>query len=554
MRDRKNYTFIFSALIGFAVFLLIYGVRPLNVTYDDWIFNGFIETDILQRYAGWLAYRNSPDLFPLTFSEYISFPFGDYASLADGIPIALIFFKIIEPILPETFQFSGILVCLSFILQSVCGALLMSEFTKNRYVAILSGAIFCFSPVMIERAFRHTSLSFHFIILLAILFYIKSKKQPCKKIYVGFALIIMLSVTMHLYFTPMIVGFALAALLDGAVCKKFKPSYLVIVSAGIFITLLLCYLLGLLGLGVGNTSGYGSMGMNLNALFNPTSLDTNWWVPGQGRLDWSLFLPMRALTHNNIESFNYLGVGILGALFVVIIFFILNIKRCLPQIHGFLKQHPFLVGFAVFSTLFAISNTVSAFSYTLITVALPQQLLNIFNVFRASGRLFWSVNYMLVLAALIFITKTCAKRRFLTVTMLAALLAVQLIDLSPALIYKHNYFENEVVYENFGAEELVEFMDDTEIFYTLELREDRILSAYLYKNNKKTNIHLISRDGYMISELTDDMQDTYDLLLNARSPYDATYYTADANKAELIMAANPDMEMRELYGGYVLRR
>ncbi len=554
MNNRINrYNIVFCALVGVAVFLLIYGVRPLDVTYDDWIFNGYVETDILQHYAGWLAYRNTGEIFPLTFTDYISFPYGDYASLADGIPLAMLLFKLIDPILPATFQFFGILICLSFILQSVCGGLLIGEFTQNRFSIVLSGAVFCLSPIMIERAFRHTALSFHFLILLAILLYFKARREPSHKIFVGFALLIMLSVTLHLYFTPMIVGFALAALLDVAVNKKVRLSYLLIFLAGIVGAFILCYLLGFLGLGINNTSGYGSMGMNLNALFNPTSLDTNWWVPGQGRLDWSLFLPMRALSLNNIESFNYLGMGVLVTLFAAIVFLLFNFKCKIQCIIAFLKKHPFLIGFAAFSTLFAVTNTVSAFSYTLFTVPLPQMILDLFDVFRASGRMFWSVNYLIVFGAIIFLITLTSKRRFLAQSALALLLVIQLVDLIPALSYKHDYFEKTAVYKNPDAEKIVEFMDDTDIFYTLELREDRIMSVYLYKQDKKTNIHLISRDGYMVDELMSDMQNTYNLLLEGVSPYNATYFTTEFEKAEQILEANPDLEMTSTNEGYILR-
>lgn len=86
---------ILYAALGIGVFLLIYGPASLDVTYDGWILNGYVETDIVQRYAGWLAYRNADSFFPLTFSSLISFPFGDYTSLADSIPLAEIFFKLL---------------------------------------------------------------------------------------------------------------------------------------------------------------------------------------------------------------------------------------------------------------------------------------------------------------------------------------------------------------------------------------------------------------------------------------------------------------------------
>ena len=54
--------------IGLAVFLLVYGPVPLDPTRDDWLLGGYIETDLLQHYAAWLAIKNQGLGWPLTFT------------------------------------------------------------------------------------------------------------------------------------------------------------------------------------------------------------------------------------------------------------------------------------------------------------------------------------------------------------------------------------------------------------------------------------------------------------------------------------------------------
>ena len=57
--------FLLGALIGVLSFLVVYGVTPLDPTRVNWIGLGYDEWDIQQRYAGWMAYRNSDWRFPL---------------------------------------------------------------------------------------------------------------------------------------------------------------------------------------------------------------------------------------------------------------------------------------------------------------------------------------------------------------------------------------------------------------------------------------------------------------------------------------------------------
>ena len=50
-------SFALGAFFGALVFISLYGVRILDVTYDDWLLTGWY--DLSQHYAGWQLYRAS---------------------------------------------------------------------------------------------------------------------------------------------------------------------------------------------------------------------------------------------------------------------------------------------------------------------------------------------------------------------------------------------------------------------------------------------------------------------------------------------------------------
>ena len=99
--------FTLGAVIGFIIFILIYGLDILNFTKDNLIINGYIEKDIAQHYAGWMLFRNSPWQFPLGVGQNISYPFGSAVSYTDSIPLFAIIFKMFRSFLPETFFCCG---------------------------------------------------------------------------------------------------------------------------------------------------------------------------------------------------------------------------------------------------------------------------------------------------------------------------------------------------------------------------------------------------------------------------------------------------------------
>lgn len=543
MHRCKTKIFLGCALLGTAFFLLVYGSSVLNVSYDAWIFNGYVETDIIQRYAGWLAYRATDNFFPLTYSKLISYPFGDYTSLADSIPLAEIFFKLLSPILPKVFQYEGILALLNLALQGLCGGLLVSLFTDDSPTIFAGAGLLCLSPVLLERIFRHTSLSFHWMLLLAIWLYFRALRSGQLRWVIWQGFLALFSVGLHLYFTPMLLGFLAAAALD------LRHGRQKVCAVGIFAgsaggCLLFAKALGLLEIGLSNTSGYGTMGMNLNALFNPVSLDADWWVPGKGRMDWSLFLPPRALAENNLESFNYLGIGVLIGLCAAGLLLLFRLWGNSTSRHvllfsalSFIKRHLFLLLFALCSTIFAVSNVICAFSHVLLRVPLPQLLLSIFSAFRASGRLFWGVYYLLFLSCIVLWIRLPAKRRGARLALIFLCL-LQLVDLSPTLLQKHNQLNQPLttsIQEKGDA--LLAALDGRHTLYFLEPNDDRALCGWLLRAGVSNNLPLISREGYGVAALEEERLRVQSVLLKGESPYpDCGYLTADPDLAAKLSA------------------
>ena len=118
--------FLIGGLIGAVFFLMCYGWQILDVTNDGWLLSG---EDISQHYIGWKFYRASAWHFPIGQIDGILYPDTSCIVFSDSIPLFAIFFKLISPILPETFQYFGIWGFVSYILVGGLSALIIRKST-----------------------------------------------------------------------------------------------------------------------------------------------------------------------------------------------------------------------------------------------------------------------------------------------------------------------------------------------------------------------------------------------------------------------------------------
>ncbi len=550
--------FAAGCAMGAVVFLLIFTAAPLNFTDDSWLRTGFVEKDITQHYTGWLFFRESALSFPLGMADNFNYPYGSAVTFTDSIPLFAIFFRFIEVLLPETFQYFGLFSILSYMLQGGAAMLLLSLFTKKLPALFCGTALFLFSPVLLERTFRHTALSAQWLILFALYLYFQNKKQgfAFRK---GYLVLLGLGITIHPYFLPMLFGILFADLVEHCLLTKdfFRAarflgcSFVVVLSVGACI--------GVFSVPASGETlvGYGHFGMNLNSLWTPVST---------GDLIWSSVLPTQNQGLGTVEGFNYLGLAVLFAAPCCALLFLRKEKWA--GVLAALKTHCGLVFVCACLTVFAISNTWVANIRVLFTIPLPDALQSLCDVFRASGRMFWPVYYLIFLFVVVTLAQLtpsappkqahlvdadatadpaqakagttapqiAARRRALLCSqlgciLLALLLVVQVTDMRDVLLEKHSFFTDPS--PAFEREMTDPIWDDIASYYThLFSLDDYLYSAtevalYAASNGMTTNDGFAAR--FDSETHSADVDAEIEQILNGIFSEDTFYITSDEN-------------------------
>ena len=211
--NRQLRLFALGALLGIAAFLLVYGFVPLDVTNDAFCRGGYVEKDIQQHYAGWLFYRQSSLSFPLCVTTAINAPQGISIAYTDSIPLVALLCKPLASLLGGTFQYFGWFTLLCFALQGGFGALLCGLFSQGTLRPVLGILLFVSSPILYERAFRHTSLGAQWMVLAALYLYFRMRREG-RYASLGLFLLNVAAIGIHPYFLPMTYGITLALLLQ----------------------------------------------------------------------------------------------------------------------------------------------------------------------------------------------------------------------------------------------------------------------------------------------------------------------------------------------------
>ena len=158
-----------SSLVGALLFVIIYGVRILDPTYDDWLLQG---GDLTQHYVGWLFLRRSDWQFPFGLIDGVLGNIKVSVMYTDSVPLLAVFFKLLSPLLPETFQYYGLLGLGSFMLSGACAALLIHRFSSNGLFCILGHDTLVLSGARLGQKVEVPALSAAFV---------GSSRSPCSR-------------------------------------------------------------------------------------------------------------------------------------------------------------------------------------------------------------------------------------------------------------------------------------------------------------------------------------------------------------------------------------
>lgn len=386
--SNKKILFLFGCILGAIIFIYIYGVKVLNFTYDEWLMSG---GDLTQHYLGWRFFRESNWNFPIGLMDGVIYPFRVSIIYMDSIPIFAIIFKIFSSFLPKTFQYFGLWGILSFMLQGGISALIINKFTYKINICLISSMFFLISPILMFRMFNHTALGGQWIILLSIYLYIEldNRYSKMKKILI-WTMLLSLSVTIHMYFMPMI----LILILCYWIKEYIKNRDILISMMGFFVpvffTLMTLIILGAFyGKSDGSDFGLGFYSANINALINPL-------------IGYSKFMKdLPVATDGQYEGFAYLGMGVLILIIILIYIKIADLKiRDYKYIKSYLYDNvnkvTLLIAIIILFLL-AWSPTIGINNKIIANIWYPPIIRKLLDVFRSSGRFMWPICYLIII-------------------------------------------------------------------------------------------------------------------------------------------------------------
>lgn len=490
--SKKKIWFIYGMLLGAACFIAVYGVLCLNPMNDSWIMYK-ADQDIRQHYLGWCFFRKTAWGFPIGMIKGLSSPIDVSVIYTDSIPLFALIFKLLNPVLPQTFQYLGWFGLMSFALTGGFAALLVRRVCNNKVIAAIAPVCFVLSSVMLKRMFYHTSLSAQWIILMCLYIlldgvaYFSASRQ--RKIYRNIGL---LCVGIHIYFLPIVAGFIVLASFERAINEKkiFKnltTAFLNLISFACW-SLLFMWILGAFNIEASKKYAIGEFGANLNTFINQN---------GMGKI-----LPDMGLLYEfQYEGAAYLGLGIL-ILIVLEIVYCLYKRKYKGALVGHSMRITLLFGAVVFFMV-SVSPTFSIGNKLILRVPYPELISNLLGNFRSNGRFIWPAYYIIILSTFWICAKIVKEYndekviKIAVCVMLTICMAINLYDLSDYMKGRHDKFtQTENKYDNTFSHYLGESIADYKHFAVLYDNVSVIQHAayYAYYHDMTLNCFYYARD------------------------------------------------------------
>ncbi len=407
-----------AAALGALFCLIVIGPTSIWPTNVDWLARG----DAAQSYMGWAFFRDEPWSWPLGAHHSLGLEQAASIVYTDSIPLLALPLKLLSDLLPRDFQYIGLWLLACYALQGWLGCRLISLFTDRRALVLAGSIVFILSPILLRRSGAHFALAAHWIPLAALyLFHLPPRARDGRWLALLWA-----STLVHAYLMLMAYCIYAAYLLHhGPLTRRWSwRSVFVRAGAAAGGSLALMWAAGYF-VALPTSGGFEHFSMNLLAPVLPTGVGP-FLVPG-----------VATATPGQYEGFNYLGLGV-------------SLTLVAGAAHMALRRTPGprpprreRLGFALFLgllplALLAITTQPTIGPYALFSLRGDGLAWKVFEIFRASGRLFWPIYYMLVLFALRALLRLPARRIGLAV---GAMLALQVADLGPYILNSRAAFE-----------------------------------------------------------------------------------------------------------------
>jgi hypothetical protein len=449
--------FLICGVLASIFFCFHYGIRILNFQYIDWLLVN--EHDVALEYLGWEFFRISQWKFPFGLTNANSYPFDVSVIYTGSIPLFSFIFKIFSPILPEKFQYTGLFLLIMHFLQGSIAGILIKKITKNSVFSIIGSLFFTIAPILTYRIFYHDGLAAQFIVLLAIYAAITNNRRCIVKTCIVWSSILSLSVLFHSYFLPMCFIIMSFYLLHDFIINKESSRITYTYASSILCVLLMLYLLGYFN---DNTSSYaeglGLYSANLNFPINPQISY------------FSTFLPVTPTINTaQEEGLGYLGLGIIISVIISLFIVAVKIKNKNVSKQRYL-QFGLIFTMCLVFVIIALSPLITLGKNNWL-IPYPEFILQIWSVFRATGRFVWVTVYILMLFSIFCIFK--GFKPIAASIILALLFVVQYADVHKFIYRKGVILKHKFEYSNKLNSSIWNKIgnDNRMIFYTLPLAQ-----------------------------------------------------------------------------------
>jgi Family of unknown function (DUF6311) len=413
-------------LIGATAFVLVTGGEIIFPNNVRWLLTG----DLAMNQLGWMFYRNAPILQqPFGANWQFGMDLSSSTVYSDSISLFAFPFKLFKAWLPEQFQYFGLWIFVSFILQALFAWKLLGRLTQDRdglWLRSVATIFFVIAPVFVWRIHWHIALGSHWLLLAALYLYF----SPGLRARSWIILLIVASLV-----TPIILAMDLI-IFAAALARQYFSRELLLSDAAKTVAVLFLFLVPVLWEGgyfmvseVGST-GFGTYRTSLLGFIDPGAIEFT------RDHSWSYIFPDQPQASGNYEGFCFLGAGMIGlTIFALGRFLLSGVRET-----SWTRFWPILLVFA-FSILFALSNNIGAGPNVYVHYPVPFILERAISPFRASGRFIWIAYYLLIAGVLAFVLR--AFRRVFGALLLCVCLAVQIVDSGKALSRNRRLYETD---------------------------------------------------------------------------------------------------------------
>lgn len=402
--------------IGALAFLAVVGPGVLQPGNIGWLGLG----DPATHYLGWSIFRTGPWTFPVGLNPDYGLTIGNAIVYSDSIPLLAIGFKAVRGLLPEAFQYTGLWWLACFVLQAWFAWALVGTVTRD--VALRTGAtgLFVFSPPMLWRLQEHPTLVAHFLIVAALWLVYRTTQRGRIRCW---ATLLVVATLVHAYLLFMAAVLWIADLSSVALRRSIGRRQAAI-EAGVVVAAIALAFWQAGYASVSDSyagSGYGTYQMNLLAPFESRGT--------------SLLFPDLVRGIRSSEGYNYLG---LGAIVVLLAALPALLSGRFP-VGRRLRTRWTLVVVLVGLTGMALSNHVTIGAAE-VGFKIPDGigLKRFLFTFRAAGRMFWPVFYVLLFCGIALVARAYGKP--LARTILVGAMVLQVADTSTFWRQQHDQF------------------------------------------------------------------------------------------------------------------